>query len=91
MCTWTKVTSMNNTTSMRLSTLDPSNDLDIRFCKYKHKGWQYCLAAAIQGPDPLVDIAELASGKAGLVKGILRAFCPQKKHSHKGDSLQWRN
>jgi hypothetical protein len=55
---------------------DPSDNLDIQFGKSKHKGRRYCFAAAIQGPDPLVDNPGIASEMAGLVPGTVWAFCP---------------
>jgi transposase len=64
---------------------DPSDNLDIQFGKSKHKGRRYCFAAAIQGPDPLVDNPGIASEMAGLVPGTVWAFCPQQKRSHQGD------
>jgi hypothetical protein len=67
------------------SVWDPKDVLDIQHGKSKHKGRRYCFAAAIQGPDPFVDVPELASEKAGLVPGTIWAFCPQKKGSDQGD------
>jgi hypothetical protein len=51
------------------SVWDPKDVLDIQHGKSKDKGRRYCFAAAIQGPDPFVDVPELASEKAGLVPG----------------------
>jgi transposase len=64
---------------------DPSNNLDVKFGKPKQKGWQYHFAAAIQGPNPLVDNPSIVSEMAGLVPGTVWAFCPHQKQSHQGD------
>jgi hypothetical protein len=53
--------------------------------KEKHKGQRYCFCAAIQGPDPCVAEATEAEDLAGLVPGLIWAFCPQKKGDHLGD------
>jgi hypothetical protein len=53
--------------------------------KEKHKGHRYCFCAAIQGPDPCVAEATEAEDLAGLVPGLIWAFCPQKKGDHLGD------
>jgi transposase len=64
---------------------DPNDDQDLQFGKDKHKGRRYCFCAAIQGPDPRVDMPAIPGEMANLVEGSVWAFCPQKKGDHHGD------
>jgi hypothetical protein len=57
---------------------DPNDEQDVIYQKEKHKGRRYCFCAAIKGPNPLDDPED----KAGLVPGLVWAFCPQKKSDH---------
>ena len=64
---------------------DPNDDQDVQVGKMPHGGSRYCFLAAIQGPNPRVDISIDSKDKAGLVSNSLWAFCPQRKADQKGD------
>ena len=64
---------------------DPSDEQDVQIGKSPAKGRRYCFAAAIQGPNPLVEDPVEPKDKAGLIEGTVWAFCPQVKKDHQGD------
>jgi hypothetical protein len=69
------------------SLFDPEDDQDVIYQKEKHKGRRYCFCAAIQDSDPCVVVEphQEPEDKAGMVPGLIWAFCPQKKSNHQGD------
>ena len=71
---------------------DPSNNCDVHHLEAKAKGQRYCFACAIQGPNPCAEEgSDNVDDKAGLVKGTVWAFSPQKSSAYRqlSQSVQW--